>query len=88
MYDYKENIADKLLNQIDQKKNPCVVGLDPLIEQIPENVRKNTRDYDNPFEAVRDTIIEFNKLIIDAIADIVPAVNHKWRFMKNMVVKV
>lgn len=83
MYDYKENIADKLLNQIDQKKNPCVVGLDPILEQIPECVKRDSKEYKNPFEAVRDTIIEFNKLIIDAIADIVPAVKPQMAFYEK-----
>lgn len=40
-----ENAVDKLLNQIDQKKNPCIVGLDPVIEQIPECVKRNIKNY-------------------------------------------
>ena len=61
------NMADQLLDKIDEKCNPCVVGLDPDISQIPEFLKKNVKDYDNPFEAVRDVIIQFSKQIIDAV---------------------
>lgn len=74
------NIADKLLNLIDQKQNPCIIGLDPMLEQIPEHLKKQT---DNPFESVRDTIIEFNKLIIDAVNDIIPAIKLQIAFYEQ-----
>ncbi len=79
----QNNIIDKLLNLIDEKQNPCIVGLDPIIEQIPESVKKNKKDYDNPFEVVRDTFIEFNKLIINSVADIVPAVKLQMAFYEQ-----
>lgn len=74
----KENIADKLLDCIDKKTNPCIVGLDPALDQIPDHLKKS-KDR-NSFEAVRDVIIEFNKLIINAVEDIVPAVKIQTAF--------
>lgn len=71
-----KNIADRLLDCIDKKANPCIVGIDPALEQIPEHLKKKT----NTFEAVRDTITEFNKLIINAVEDIVPAVKIQTAF--------
>lgn len=79
----QNNIADRLLKLIDEKQNPCIVGLDPRMEQMPERVKKNKRDYDNPFEAVRDTFIEFNTLIINVVADIVPAVKLQMAFYEQ-----
>jgi len=77
------NMADQLLDKIDEKCNPCVIGLDPDISQIPEFMKNNVRDYDNPFEAVRDVIIQFNKQIIDAVSDIIPAVKPQMAFYEQ-----
>jgi len=81
--DNSRNMADQLLDKIDEKCNPCVIGLDPDISQIPEFLKKNVRDYDNPFEAVRDVMIQFNKQIIDAVSDIVPAVKPQMAYYEQ-----
>ncbi len=79
-----QNITDVLLEKIDEKQNPCIVGLDPRIDQIPEHVLDNSqRRYGNTFEAVRDAIIEFNTLIIRAIYDTVPAVKLQMAFYEK-----
>ncbi|HLC55968.1 MAG TPA: orotidine-5'-phosphate decarboxylase [Candidatus Nanoarchaeia archaeon] len=78
-----ENVADRLLNLIDKKRNPCIVGLDPTLEQIPEHIKEDKKDYHNPFEGVRHAIVEFNKLIIDNIFDIVPAVKLQMAFYEK-----
>jgi len=57
--------------------------LDPDISQIPEFLKNKARDYNNPFEAVRDVIIQFNKQIIDAVSDIVPAVKPQMAFYEQ-----
>ena len=80
---YRNNISDELLNLIDQRHNPCIIGLDPAINQIPDYIKRKRKDYGNPFEAVRDTIIEFNRLIIDAVGDIVPAVKPQMAFYEQ-----
>ena len=79
----RTNISDKLLNLIEQKHNPCIIGLDPVIDQIPACIKRKKKDYDSPFEAVRHTIIEFNRLIIDAVKDIVPAVKPQMAFYEQ-----
>ncbi len=78
-----KNIADRLLSKIDEKKNPCIVGLDPRVEQIPEYLKADKKNYANPFEAVRDTITEFNRLLIDALKDIVPAIKPQMAFFEQ-----
>ena len=76
-----QNAADRLIKNIDDKKNPSVVGLDPFLEYIPNFLKK--KYLGNSFEATRDVIIEFNKTIIDAIADIVPAVKPQIAFYEK-----
>ena len=49
-------IADKLLNEIDKKKNPCVVGLDPVIEKIPQHLLKG-----DSLQDVANAFITFNR---------------------------
>lgn len=73
-----KNIIDELIFLIDQKKNPCIVGLDSDFDKIPNYLKK-----ENSFKGIRDTIIEFNKLTIDAIKDIVPAVKIQIAFYEQ-----
>ena len=76
-----QNAADRLIQKINDKKNPSVVGLDPVLENIPNFIKKKHKG--NSFKAVRDIIIEFNKGIIDAIVDIVPAVKPQIAFYEK-----
>jgi orotidine-5'-phosphate decarboxylase len=65
------NFADRLLDAIENKENPSVVGLDPRIGMIPKHIWQESEDI---IEATAETILVFNKELIDAICDIVPAV--------------
>ncbi len=69
------NFADRLISAVDKKQNPLCVGLDPRIEDIPEEIRKTAIEaHGNNFSAVSHAIIEFNRKIINAVHDISPAV--------------
>ncbi|MCL2706547.1 MAG: orotidine-5'-phosphate decarboxylase, partial [Spirochaetaceae bacterium] len=78
------NFADKLNYLIDEKKNPSIVGLDPAIENLPSCIIEKYKlsvksDTSTPFlenilHAAAEAVFEFNKNIIDATCDIVPAV--------------
>jgi len=82
--DIMENFADRLLNAIDEKQNPSVVGLDPRIADIPSHIKEeNVKKFGNTVEAVSASFLEFNKLIIDAVADIVPAVKPQMAFYEK-----
>lgn len=75
---------NKLVEQIKVKKSPIVVGLDPRIEQIPGEVKdKYFEEYGNTLEAVSKSIIEFNRGIIDAVHDLVPAVKPQIAFYEK-----
>jgi len=64
-----------LISKITEKQNPSVIGLDPLLEYIPENIISDAKSkYGSGLTAAAAAIFEFNKQIIDCTADIVPAV--------------
>ncbi len=77
----EKNFADILLSAIDEKKNPGIVGLDPRIELIPEFMK--SKHCKNEREAVAETFLAFNKAIIDAVYDIVPAVKPQLAFYEQ-----
>lgn len=69
-----KNFADRLLEAIEKMENPSCIGLDPRIEDIPDFIQKeNERKYNETKEAVARSFFDFNKMIIDATFDIVPA---------------
>ena len=66
---------DRLLERIIKKRNPSVMGLDPLIEYVPPSIReKYSLIYGNTLKACAEAILEFNKNLLDAVYDIIPAV--------------
>ena len=66
---------DRLMMRIVQKQNPTVLGLDPKLESIPEPLRSRAFGaYGETLEGAAAAILEFNKSLIDALCDIVPAV--------------
>ncbi len=66
---------DRLIEKIVEKQNPTVAGLDPKLSYIPEYIRKEScNKYGNTLEGAADALLTFNKGLIDALADVVPAV--------------
>lgn len=66
-----KNIIDQLIEKIKIMKNPTVIGLDPRYEMLPKCVKDK---YPKTLEGVGQAIIEYNKALIDAIYDIIPAI--------------
>ena len=71
------NAIDKLIEKIKETENPTVIGLDPRYEMIPKCVREK---YTEDLEGVANAIIEFNKTLIDATYDIIPAIKPQIAF--------
>ena len=66
---------DKLIEKIVEKQNPTVAGLDPKLSYIPDAIReKSYAKYGKTLEGAADALLQFNKGLIDALCDIVPAV--------------
>lgn len=72
-------IADKIIEVINKKQNMAVVGLDPRLEMLPEFLKKNCETEKEKAEA----ILEFNKLVIDSIKDIVGIVKPQAAFYEQ-----
>lgn len=69
------NFADRLQGRIDKMNNPTVMGLDPVLDYVPEQLRDYfSEQCEDPAMAAGLAILEFNRRLIDATADIVPAV--------------
>ncbi|NLC67797.1 MAG: orotidine-5'-phosphate decarboxylase [Clostridiaceae bacterium] len=65
---------DRLIDEIKRKNNPTVVGLDPRIEYVPAFLKEKAfKDYGRSLKGASEAIFEFNKIIIDSVFDLVPA---------------
>lgn len=65
----------ELLTKIKAMNNPTVAGLDPVLSYIPSYIlEKAEKEHGKTFKAAAEAIMEFNKGLIDALCDIVPAV--------------
>ncbi|MCD8091242.1 MAG: orotidine-5'-phosphate decarboxylase [Clostridiales bacterium] len=68
-------MIDRLVEKINETGNPTVVGLDPRLSYIPSYItEKYFTKYGNCPKAAAKSMLKFNKKIIDAVCDIVPAV--------------
>ena len=68
-------MINNLVSQIKDKKSPIVVGLDPTMKLMPKTlVNKYFNELGQTPEAVGEAIFEYNKAIMDATADLIPAV--------------
>lgn len=68
-------MIDRLIEKIEKTKNPTVVGLDPRLGFIPGFIKEEAYElYGKTPKAAARAFYEFNKAIIDAVYDLVPAV--------------
>ncbi|MCR5283237.1 MAG: orotidine-5'-phosphate decarboxylase [Lachnospiraceae bacterium] len=68
-------MINQLVASIKKKQAPIVVGLDPMLDYIPEHLQKEAFEkYGETPEGAAEAIWLFNQGLIDAIADLVPAV--------------
>lgn len=65
------NAMDRLIEKIKETRNPTVIGLDTKYEMVPDFIKSK---YDNSLDGATKAILEFNKKLIDATYDIIPAV--------------
>lgn len=68
-------IIDKLIEKIKETGNPTVVGLDPRLNFVPKHiVNECIAVYGETPKAAAEAFYQFNKAIIDATYDLIPAV--------------
>ena len=68
-------MINKLIANIKKTNAPIVVGLDPMLSYVPEQVQKKAfAEYGETMEGAAEAIWQFNKEIVDHTADLIPAV--------------
>lgn len=68
-------MIEKLVERIKKLEAPIVVGLDPTLNFVPDFLLdKAINEKGETLEAAADAIFEFNKKIVDAVHDLIPAV--------------
>lgn len=66
---------DRLIEKIAEKQNPTVAGLDPKLDFVPEYIKQKAfSEHGETLKGAADALLQFNKGLIDALYDIVPAV--------------
>lgn len=66
---------DRLIENIVEKQNPTVAGLDPKLDYIPSYIKEAAYEkYGKTLEGAAEALLEYNKGLIDALCDIVPAI--------------
>ena len=68
-------MINKLVEKIKKTNAPIVVGLDPMLNYIPEHIQKAAfAEYGETLEGAAEAIWQYNKGIVDATYDLIPAV--------------
>lgn len=68
-------MINKLIDKIKKTHAPIVVGLDPMMNYIPEHIQKKAfAQYGETLEGAAEAIWQYNKGIVDATYDLIPAV--------------
>ena len=71
------NAMDVLITKIKEMNNPTVIGLDPRYDMLPNCIKEK---YGTDVKSVCEGILEYNKALIDATYDIIPAVKPQIAF--------
>ena len=68
-------MINKLISNIRKTNAPIVVGLDPMLNYIPEQIKKDAyQEFGETLEGAAEAIWQYNKGIVDEVYDLIPAV--------------
>lgn len=68
-------MINKLNDKIKKTGAPIVVGLDPMMKFVPGYIKQNAfAEYGETLEGAAEAIWQYNKGIVDAVCDLIPAV--------------
>lgn len=71
----EERMINKLVEKIQKTNAPIVVGLDPMMKFIPDHIKEKAfAEYGETLKGASEAIWEYNKGIVDAVYDLIPAV--------------
>ncbi len=78
------HFADRLVARVLSRQSHLVVGLDPRLDLLPAQlVARYRKEYGLSQQAAAMAILEFNRGIIDAVAELVPAVKPQMAFYEE-----
>ncbi|MBQ8306884.1 MAG: orotidine-5'-phosphate decarboxylase [Blautia sp.] len=68
-------MINKLVSKIRKTGAPVVVGLDPMLAYVPEHIlAKAFHEFGETPEGAAEAVWQYNKGIVDAVCDLIPAV--------------
>ena len=68
-------MINTLVREIKKKNAPIVVGLDPMLSYVPKNILDaKIKEHGENLKAAGEAIWQYNKEIVDATYDLIPAV--------------
>lgn len=68
-------MINKLIEKIQKTQAPIVVGLDPMLKYVPSHIQsKAYAELGENLEGAAEAIWQYNKGIVDAVYDLIPAV--------------
>lgn len=68
-------MINRLISRIQETQAPIVVGLDPMMKYVPEYLKQQAfAEHGETLEGAAEAIWQYNKGIVDAIYDLIPAV--------------
>ncbi len=68
-------MIDLLIDKIKKTNAPIVVGLDPMMKFVPDYIKEKCfAEYGETPEGAAEAVFEYNKGIVDAVYDLIPAV--------------
>ena len=71
----RKPMIQKLIANIKKTNAPIVVGLDPMLSYIPEQVKAAAfKEYGETLEGAAEAVWQYNKAIVDEVYDLIPAV--------------
>ena len=80
-------MINKLVEKIQKTHAPIVVGLDPMLNYVPEHVQKAAfAQYGETLEGAAEAIWQVNKEIIDKTNDLIPAVKPQFAMYEQFVI--
>lgn len=83
-----DNFADRLARAVAEKRSRCVVGLDTRVEELPDfaldAAGAGSREGSGTPKALAEASFAWNRLVIDAVAEAVPAVKIQMAFHERL----
>jgi orotidine-5'-phosphate decarboxylase len=78
-----ELFCDRLLEAIDRTQAPICVGIDPILESLPDSIRGKFQSRDDESEAAIDALFDFTTRVLKVVAPLVPIVKFQSAFFEK-----